>query len=48
MVTTASALALPVAAPESATLFTVAHDDLHQRATSLGIAVWIGTLLQAQ
>jgi pimeloyl-ACP methyl ester carboxylesterase len=48
VVTTASALALPVAAPESATLFTVAHDDLHQRATSLGIAVWIGTLLQAQ
>ncbi|MGK0205122.1 MAG: pimeloyl-ACP methyl ester carboxylesterase [Planctomycetota bacterium] len=48
VVTTASALALPLTAPESATLFMVQHDDLHRRATTLGIAVWIGTLLQGQ
>lgn len=47
VVTTASALALPLTPPESATLFVAAHDALHQSATSLGIAVWIGTLLQA-
>ncbi|MFT4844102.1 MAG: pimeloyl-ACP methyl ester carboxylesterase [Planctomycetota bacterium] len=46
VVTTDSALALPLTGAESATLFTVQHDDLHLRATSLGIAVWIGTLLQ--
>lgn len=46
VVTTDSALALPLTGAESATLFMVAHDDLHRRATSLGIAVWIGTLLQ--
>lgn len=48
VVTTASALALPLAGPETATLFLAPHDDLHQRATSLGIATWIGTLMQAQ
>jgi len=48
VVTTASALALPVTAPETATLFMAPHDDLHLRATSLGIAVWIGTLMQSQ
>jgi pimeloyl-ACP methyl ester carboxylesterase len=47
VVTTVSALALPLTTPESTTLFTVAHDDLHRRATSYGIAVWIGTLLQS-
>lgn len=48
VVTTASALALPVTAPETSTLFLAPHDDLHLRATSLGIAVWIGTLMQSQ
>lgn len=47
VVTTASALALPLTTPESTTLFTVGHDDLHRRATSYGIAVWVGTLLQS-
>lgn len=48
VVTVASALALPLTSPETATLFTVGHDDLHLRATTFGIAVWIGTLLQGQ
>lgn len=48
VVTTASALSLPLFGPETATLFMAPHDDLHLRATSLGVAVWIGTLMQTQ
>lgn len=48
VVTAASALALPLTLPETATMFVAAHDALHRQATSLGIAVWMGTLLQAQ
>ena len=48
VVTTSSALALPLTTPETATLFNIGHDDLHLRATSTGVAVWLGTLLQSQ
>jgi pimeloyl-ACP methyl ester carboxylesterase len=48
VVTVMSALALPLTPPETSMMFFAPHDDLHQRATSLGIAVWIGTLMQAR
>ncbi|MEC8253630.1 MAG: hypothetical protein VX044_10465 [Planctomycetota bacterium] len=48
VVSVASALALPLGVGETATLFVAQHDDLHRFATSLGVAVWIGSLLQAQ
>lgn len=48
VVSTMSALSVPLVEPETATLFLAPHDDLHQRATSLGIALWIGTLMQTQ
>lgn len=48
VVSVASALALPRGAGETATLFVAQHDDLHRLATSLGVAVLIGSLLQAQ
>ena len=48
VVTTASALALPITAPETSMMFVAPHDDLHRRATSLGIAVWIGSLMQSR
>ena len=48
VVTTSSALSLPLTTPETATLFSVGHDDLHLRATSTGVAIWLGTLLQNQ
>ncbi|MCK5941187.1 MAG: hypothetical protein KAI24_04385, partial [Planctomycetes bacterium] len=48
VVSVASALALPLGPAETATMFVALHDDLHRRATSLGIAVWLGTLLQTQ
>lgn len=48
VVTTASALALPLTSPATATLFNSGHDDLHLRATSTGVAIWLGTLLQGQ
>ncbi|MFK7740424.1 MAG: hypothetical protein AB8H80_08870 [Planctomycetota bacterium] len=41
-----SALALPLTEPETTMMFASTHDDLHLRATSLGIAQWIGSLLQ--
>ncbi len=48
VIAVSSALAVPLVGAETATLFLAPHDDLHQRATSLGIAVWIGTLMQTQ
>lgn len=45
VVSVASALALPLVPPETSMMFAASHDDLHVRATSLGIAVWIGGLL---
>ncbi|MFN3243406.1 MAG: hypothetical protein ACE37K_18025 [Planctomycetota bacterium] len=48
VVPVASATALPVGASETSTMFVAQHDDLHRLATSLGIAVWMGTLLQVQ
>ena len=41
-------LALPLGADETATLYAAQHDDLHRLATSLGVAVWMGAVLQAQ
>jgi len=43
-----SATALPIGPGETSTEFVAQHDDLHRLATSLGIAVWMGTVLQAQ
>lgn len=48
VVPVASATALPVGLGETSTMFVAQHDDLHRLATSLGIAVWMGTLLQGQ
>jgi len=48
VVPAASALALPLGAGETATLYAAQHDDLHRLATSLGIAVWMGSVMQAQ
>lgn len=48
VVPVASATALPVAPDETSTMFVAQHDDLHRLATSVGIAVWMGSLLQAQ
>lgn len=47
VVTTASALALPVLPPETATLFVATHDALHAAAGSNGITAHIAALLQA-
>lgn len=43
-----SAKAVPLSFPETAVMFNVAHDDLHRRATSTGIAVVINNMLQAR
>ena len=48
VITTVSALALPMIFPDTATMFVAAHDDLHRQATQLGIGVLVGTLLQGQ
>ena len=47
VVTVASALALPLVAPESASLWIAQHDQLHVLAASLGIAAHIDLLLAA-
>lgn len=46
VVSTSSALAVPLSGPETVMMFPGSHDDLHRRATSLGVAVWVGGLLQ--
>ena len=48
VVPVASVLALPVGPDETSTLYAAQHDDLHRLATSLGVAVWMGSVLQAQ
>ena len=48
VVPVSSVLALPLGADETATLYAAQHDDLHRLATSLGVAVWMGAVLQAQ
>ena len=41
-------LALPMGPGETSTLFVAQHDDLHRQATSLGVASWLGSILQGQ
>ena len=48
VVPVSSVLALPRGTDETATLYAAQHDDLHRLATSLGVAVWMGAVLQAQ
>ena len=48
VVQVASALALPLGAGETATMFVAQHDDLHRQSSSLGVAVLIEALLQVQ
>ena len=48
VVPVASALALPMGPGETSTLFVAQHDDLHRQATSLGVASWLGSILQGQ
>jgi pimeloyl-ACP methyl ester carboxylesterase len=46
VVSVASVLALPLFGSETEKMFGATHPGLHRDATTLGIAVWIGTLLQ--
>ena len=48
VVQVSSALALPLGLGETATPFVALHDALHRQAGSLGVAAWVGALLQAQ
>jgi hypothetical protein len=45
VVAVASALAVPLSGPETATVFVATHVDLHVRAAALGVAARINDLL---